>query len=99
VPTAAYIELLDWTARQIVNGKRGVTPDDAPPIFERLKIKPTVWFELVTRFGKLFSLVAGQPHRVDEFRGHLGKKRYPPPSRPRIVERVTDSNRRFRSST
>ena len=76
MPTAAYMELLDWTARQIVTGKRGPTPEDAPPIFERLKIKPTVWYELVTRFGKLFSLVAGQPHRVDEFRGRLRKKRY-----------------------
>ena len=76
MPTAAYLELLDWTARQIVNGKRCATPEDAPPIFERLKIKPAVWYELVTRFGKLFSLVAGQPHRVDEFRGRLRKKRY-----------------------
>ncbi len=36
------MELLDWTARQIVTGKRGATPEDAPPIFERLKIKPAV---------------------------------------------------------
>ena len=76
IPAAAYVELLDWTARQMVTGKRGATPEDAPPIFERLKIKPAVWYELVTRFGKLFSLVAGQPHRVDEFRGRLRKKRY-----------------------
>ena len=76
MPTAAYMELLDWTARQIVTGKRGATPEDAPLIFERLKITPTVWCELVTRFGKLFSLVAGQPHRVDEYRGRLRKKRY-----------------------
>ena len=76
MPAAAYMELLDWTARQIVTGKRGATPEDAPPIFERMKIKPAVWYELVTRFGKLFSQVAGQPHRVDEFRGRLRKKRF-----------------------
>ena len=76
MPASAYMELLDWSARQMVTGKRGATPEDAPPIFERLKIKPAVWYELVTRFGKLFSLVAGQPHRVDEFRGRLRKKRY-----------------------
>jgi len=76
IPVAAYVELLDWTARQIVTGKRGATPEEAPPIFERLKIKPAVWCELVTRFGKLFSLVAGQPHRVDEFRGRVRRKRY-----------------------
>ncbi len=76
MPASAYMELLDWSARQMVTGKRGATPEDAPPIFERLKIKPAVWYELVTRFGKLFSLVAGQPHHVDDFRGRLRKKRY-----------------------
>ena len=76
MPTAAYLDLLDWTARQIVYGEGGSTPEDARPMFERLKIKPGVWYELVTRFGKLFSLVAGQPHRVDEYRGRLRKKRY-----------------------
>ena len=35
-----------------------------------------MWCELVTRFGKLFSLVAGQPHRVYAFRSQLRKNRY-----------------------
>ena len=78
MPAAAYMELLDWTARQIVTGKRFSTPEDAPtkPLLERLKIKPAVWFELVTQFGKLFSLVAGQPHRVDDYRSRFRRKRY-----------------------
>jgi hypothetical protein len=33
-------QLLDWTARQIITGKLGATPKDAPPNFERRKIKP-----------------------------------------------------------
>jgi hypothetical protein len=32
-----YFALLDWTARQPVTGKRGVTPADNPAILERLK--------------------------------------------------------------
>ena len=60
----------------MVAGKRGATPEDAPALLERLKIKPTVWYELVTQFGKLFKVVAGQPHRVDDFRGRLRKKRF-----------------------
>ena len=75
MPAAAYLELLDWTARQIVTGKRGATPEDAPPLLERLNIKPAVWFELATQFGRLFSLVAGQPHRVDAFRSRIRRKR------------------------
>ena len=75
MPAATYLELLDWTARQIVTGKRGATPEDAPPLLERLNIKPAVWFELATQFGRLFSLVAGQPHRVDAFRSRIRRKR------------------------
>ena len=33
-----YLQLLDWTARQTAPGKRGMTPADAPPIFERLSM-------------------------------------------------------------
>lgn len=47
MPTAAYLELLDRTARQILSGKRAATPD-TPPLLERLPIKPAMWFELVT---------------------------------------------------
>ena len=40
---------------------------------DRLKTNPAAWCELVARFGKLFSLVAGQPHRVDEFCSQVRK--------------------------
>ena len=63
-------------AQPIVAGQRGATPEDAPPLPERQKIKPAVWYEWVTQFGKLFNLVAGQPHRVDDFRGRHRKERY-----------------------
>ena len=33
MPLDAYLELLDWTARQIVPGKHGFTPQDTPPHF------------------------------------------------------------------
>ncbi len=71
-----HLDLFSRTAGQTVDRKRDATPEVQPQIFERLKIKPAVWCKLVTRFGKLFSLVAGQPHRVDQFRGRLRKKRY-----------------------
>ncbi len=55
----------------------------APLILERLKIKPMAWCELATRFGELFNLVAGQPHRVDEFLGRLHKQGYVVPQTAR----------------
>jgi hypothetical protein len=76
---AAYLELLDWTARQLVPGKRGATPGDSPPILERLQIEPDVWCSLVNDFGRLFSLVAGRPEHIDSHRsGQRGSRFHVP---------------------
>ncbi|XZE19146.1 hypothetical protein SH449x_004456 [Pirellulaceae bacterium SH449] len=50
---------MDWTARQLVKGKRGATPADAAPIFLRLGLTEEVWGELVRDFGKLFQCGGG----------------------------------------
>jgi hypothetical protein len=74
--TAAYAELLDWTARQIVPGKRGATPAILPAVFERLKIDQSTWLELVGNFGLLFGLVAGRPRCVEAHRSRLRGRRF-----------------------
>jgi hypothetical protein len=76
ISVAAYLQLLDWTARQAIPGKRGSTPSDAPPILERLKVSPTTWCELVSNFGRLFSTVAGHPRIVDTTRSRHGHRRF-----------------------
>ncbi len=76
MPLVSYLELLDWTARQIRSGKTATTPLETPPLLERLKLKPTVWCALVTKFGRLFSIVAGHPNRVDNYRSRLCHRRY-----------------------
>ena len=76
MPSAAYLDLLDWTSRQIHTGKKGVTPATAKPIFERLGIWADVWCELVRDFGRLFYTVAGQPHTIDSTRSRNGAQRY-----------------------
>ena len=73
---AAYVELLDWTAREIRGDKRGATPASALPIFQRLGINGEVWCELVKDFGRLFYAVAGQPLSIDNCRSRAGKRRY-----------------------
>lgn len=57
-----YLQLLDWTGRQLVRGKRGRIPDHLPPLLERLGISPSNWLPLVEGFGGHFHRVAGQPH-------------------------------------
>jgi hypothetical protein len=80
-----YIELLDWTARTLAAGKNGATPEEAPPVWQRLSLglSSGAWLELVANFGKLFKLVAGKPHVVDQHRGVKHPKRFKLSSRAR----------------
>jgi hypothetical protein len=66
--TAEYLELLDWTARQLAPGKPGATPAEIPALLERVGLKPKSWMGLVTNFGQLFHNVAGQPHEIARMR-------------------------------
>jgi len=73
---AEYLEFLDWTARHTVPGKRGATPEEAPPILQRLGLQPSVWIELVSNFGELFSNVAGEPHEIARVRSRRRGSRF-----------------------
>ena len=66
--TADYFSLLHWTARQTRADKRGSTPQQFAPWFDRLGISAEIWCRLVKDFERLFRVVAGQPQRVDEHR-------------------------------
>ena len=76
ISTAEYLTLLDWTARQTRSGKRGSTPKQFAPLFDRLGISAEIWCRLVKDFGRLFSVVAGQPQRIDEHRPKGSSRRY-----------------------
>ena len=73
---ADYLELLDWTARQIRADKRGATPATASRIFERLGIDAEVWCELTRDFGRLFATVAGRPKVIESTRSRNRRQRY-----------------------
>ena len=59
-----YLKLLDWTGRQIRQGKRGEIPAELSPILDRLKIQPDGWLHVVTHFGRLFKHAAGSPSKL-----------------------------------
>jgi hypothetical protein len=71
-----YLQLLDWTARRTVKGKRGRTPDALQPILQRLGLKADVWCELVGEFGRLFFNVAGRPQTIEKTTSRLTQQRY-----------------------
>ena len=55
-----YLELLDWTGRQLRRDKRGSIPSHLAPILVRLGVDSEGWCDLVKKFGKLFKRAAGK---------------------------------------
>ena len=74
--TRQYLELLDWTARKAVPGKRGSTPRDTPPVLKRLGLEESRWCELIRSFEETFCHVAGRTDRVSVLRSHLTGRRF-----------------------
>jgi len=50
--TRDYLELVDWSGRAIIEGKRGSIPDNLPPILDRLKISPENYIRFINRTQK-----------------------------------------------
>jgi len=50
--TQDYLELVDWSGRAIIQGKRGSIPDHSPPILQRLKIDPDHYLRFINRTQK-----------------------------------------------
>ena len=78
-----YLELLDWTGRQIRSDKRGCLSADLRPALERLELDVERWVGNVERFGRLFCRVAGTLRRLRAMaqasgrawlRGHAGAR-------------------------
>lgn len=76
-----YLQLLDWTARQVVRGKPGVTPADTPEVLNRLGIESDDWCTMVRDFGRLFYLVAGTPRTLAGERSRISKRPFHIPRR------------------
>ena len=69
---ADYLELLDWTGRQLRSDKRGAIPKEMAPILERLKISEEGWLLLMRRFRRMFRRAAGRPQSMVEERLRRG---------------------------
>jgi hypothetical protein len=76
-----YLNLLDWTARQIVPGKASYRTDAAPPILELLGLDTDAWCLLVKDFGRMFYLVAGLPSTVVNTLSKRSNRRFRSPRR------------------
>lgn len=49
---AEYLQLVDWTGRQLHSGKRGYIKSDIPPLLERLGTSVDIWLNVVKKFER-----------------------------------------------
>jgi REP element-mobilizing transposase RayT len=54
ISESTYLELVDWTGRQVRAGKRGTIPDHILPILEGLDVNTAHWVKTVEQYGSLF---------------------------------------------
>ena len=71
--TQAYFELVEWTGRCIHQGKRGVIPQDVPPILERLNINPDQWLKHHRSKKDNYDIACGSLGKLKELAQSLGK--------------------------
>lgn len=69
-----YLDLLDYTGRQLKDDKRGAIPEKLSPILDRLKIKTHGWFSLVKNVERHFFQAIGNEHYMMLFAGKRSRK-------------------------
>ena len=72
-----YLQLVDWTGRQIRDDKTGAIPSDAAPILERLSISPEHWVYLCTHFESHFKGLVGSAHSLKQACKNFNLQRTP----------------------
>jgi hypothetical protein len=66
-----YLQLLDWTGRQVRRGKRGAIPSTVAPILKRLRIASDTWVDIVVNFSRWFRQAAG---RAESLAGEAARR-------------------------
>jgi hypothetical protein len=69
-----YLELLDWTGRQLREGKSGVIPDSLAPILHRLRIRAERWLELIEHYDSWFGNFVGHLEQLRAAAVRAGKQ-------------------------
>ena len=70
-----YLELVDWTGRQIRDDKRGYIDGETPPILQRLNMETEHWLYLTQNFQSCFKSLVGPVVQLRAACRHLGLKK------------------------
>jgi len=69
-----YLELLDWTGRQVRNGKRGAIPQNVRSILERIGFSQSRWIKSMSRQKPWTQRVLGSSQDIQKFCDAIGQK-------------------------
>lgn len=70
-----YLELIDWTGRQMREDKVGSISVEEMPILQRLSISPEHWVYLCTHFESKFKGLVGSVHSLEQACRQFDRKR------------------------
>lgn len=70
-----YIELVDWTGKQMRENKRGAIDSNLPDIIDRLDIDPQHWLILTMKFESRFKSLVGSAFVLKKATSSFGFKR------------------------
>lgn len=70
-----YLELVSWSAKQIVPGKKGYIAEKSPPILNEIGMNEKNWLYLANNFDSTFKGIVGMYHRLKEACRNFGSKR------------------------
>ena len=71
--TTDYLELVDWSGRAIVEGKKGCIPEQLPPILQRLNMRPEQYLAYVRKPKYGFANALGALDKIKACAEHFEK--------------------------
>jgi hypothetical protein len=74
IPRRDYLQLIDWTGRQLRCGKKGRIPESMRPILERLNFDGDRWLNEINHYGKWYFRAVGPVHEIERYCNHLGQQ-------------------------
>jgi REP element-mobilizing transposase RayT len=69
-----YLQLIDWTGRQLHPEKSGRVSTKLPPILVRLNVDSRQWIREMNHYGKWYYRAVGSMHAMDMYCQHLGQQ-------------------------
>ena len=72
-----YLELVDWTGRQVREDKRGSIEEGLPCILNRLDIEKDHWLYMAQNFESSFKTLVGAVHSLEKVCREMGYQRMP----------------------